>query len=355
MTRHFEKDKMQLSLEEQDALRDKGERPELSIVLPAFNEEGNLRPLYLELVKALESLNMSWELIFVDDGSKDRTWIEVASLHGADDRVQGIRLSRNFGHQYALFAGLSRATGDAVISMDADFQHPPQDIPRLVEEWKKGKQVVNTIRRDPSDFSIFKKLTAAVYYKVFSFLSGVKIERGMADFRLLDRQALDSILQFPEEGLFLRGLVQWIGYESSTVEYQSNNRFSGASKYTFREMVSFAWKGITSFSLIPLRLAIFIGIATSVGAFGFLIHVVYAKFFLPNVVPGWATTVGIVSLLFGILFILLGIVGEYIGRVLIETRGRPRFLVSQELGLNSYVMVQNRENVPSEKDARHED
>jgi glycosyltransferase involved in cell wall biosynthesis len=218
--------------------------------------------------------------------------------------------------------------------MDGDLQHPPQDIPRLVEEWKKGSKVVNTIRKDPSDFSIFKKLTAVVYYKVFSFLSGVKIERGMADFRLLDRQAVDSVLQFPEEGLFLRGLVHWIGYESSSIEYQSKNRFSGTSKFTLRKMARFAWNGITSFSLIPLRLAIFIGIATSVAAFGFLAHVVYTKWFLPeNLVPGWATTVGIVSLLFGILFIFLGIMGEYLGRILVETRGRPRFLIGEKVGV----------------------
>jgi len=354
MNYHLGINKLQLNLEEQDALPDKGEKPELSIVIPAFNEEGNIRPVYLELVKVLESLNMTWEIIFVDDGSKDRTWLEVTSLHGSDDRVLGIRLSRNFGHQYALFSGLCRATGEAVITMDADLQHPPQTIPRLVEEWKKGNKVVNTIRRDPSDFSVMKKFTAKVYYKIFSLLSGVELEMGMADFRLLDRQALNSVLQFSEEGLFLRGLVQWIGYENSRVEYQAENRFSGTTKYTFRKMVSFACHGITSFSLIPLRLAIFVGIATSVGAFGFLTYVVYAKLFLPNIVPGWATTVGIVSFLFGILFILLGIIGEYIGRILNETKARPRFFVSQELGLKSNDRVQSKEYIPSEYYARRE-
>lgn len=352
MNYHLGKNKLQPNLEEQDALCDKGERPELSIVIPAFNEEGNLRPVYFALVKVLESLSMTWEIIFVDDGSKDRTWLEVASLHSADDRVQGIRLSRNFGHQYALFSGLCRATGDAVISMDADLQHPPQTIPRLVEEWKKGSKVVNTIRRDPSDFSIIKKFTAKVYYKMFSLLSGVKLEMGMADFRLLDRQALSSVLQFSEEGLFLRGIVQWIGYDSSTVEYQAKTRFSGVSKYTFRKMARFAWDGISSFSLIPLRLAIFAGITTSVGAFGFLTYVVYAKLYLPDVVPGWATTVGIMSLLFGVLFILLGIIGEYVGRILNESKARPRFLVSQELGFKSNDMVQKKEYILSESFAR---
>jgi glycosyltransferase involved in cell wall biosynthesis len=334
MNRHLERGQMPIVQTRQDPLGESETRPELSIVIPAFNEKENIHIIYRELTKVLGALEMSWEILFVDDGSKDGTWEQIVSLNKLDPNVKGLRLTRNFGHQYALLAGLGRSIGRAVISMDGDLQHPPEDIPRLVEEWKKGSKVVNTIRRDPSDFSIFKKLTAVVYYKVFSFLSGVKIERGMADFRLLDRQAVDSVLQFPEEGLFLRGLVQWIGYESSSIEYQSNNRFSGTSKFTLRKMARFAWNGITSFSLIPLRLAIFIGIATSVAAFGFLAHVVYTKWVLPeNLVPGWATTVGIVSLLFGILFILLGIMGEYLGRILVETRGRPRFLIGEKVGV----------------------
>ncbi len=345
---------MKMVRKEQKPLCEYESRPELSIVVPAFNEEGNILNLYTELTKTLGPLEMSWELLYVDDGSKDGTWEQIVSLNKVTENVRGLRLSRNFGHQYALFAGLCRATGNAVVSMDGDLQHPPQEIPRLVEEWRKGKKVVNTIRRDPSDFSVFKKLTAAVYYKMFSFLSGVKIEKGMADFRLLDRQALDSVLQFPEEGLFLRGIVQWIGYESSTIEYQSKSRVSGTSKYTIKKMVAFAWNGITSFSLVPLRIGVFVGIATSLGAFGFLTYVVYARFYLPNVVPGWATTVGVVTLLFGILFILLGIVGEYIGRVLIETRGRPRFLISQELRLKCNDKFRAGENVYPQKEARLE-
>jgi len=315
MNRHLERDKMEIVSKEKDPLGGSEDRPEISIVIPAFNEEENIPVIYLELTKVLEPLEMPWEVLFVDDGSKDGTWEQIVSLNKRDSHVKGLRLSRNFGHQYALLAGLFRATGNAVISMDGDLQHPPQAVPRLIAEWRKGKKVVNTIRRDPPDFSLFKKVTALVYYKVFSFLSGVKIERGMADFRLLDRQALNSVLQFPEEGLFLRGLVQWIGYESSTIEYQSENRLSGVSKYTLRKMARFAWNGITSFSLIPLRMGIIVGTVTSIWAFGYLTYVVYAKFYLPDVVPGWATTVGILSLLFGILFILLGIIGEYIGRI----------------------------------------
>ena len=307
-------------------------RPQFSIVVPAYNEEGNLWHLYEALDRVLEGVR--WEVIFVDDGSSDSTWDTIVALRHADDRVKGIRLSRNFGHQYALFAGLARAEGEAVICMDADLQHPPRVIPTLIDQWHKGMKVVHTLRIDPEDFSLFKRLTARVYYKLFSFLSGVELKQGMADFRLLDRQVVNNIIQFPEQGLFLRGLVQWVGYPSSEVQYRSEKRRIGTSKYTFWKMVQFAWNGIASFSLVPLRLGIAIGIVTSAGAFAELVYVIYARYFLPGVVPGWASALGWVSLLFGILFILIGILGEYIGRILIEARGRPRFLVEEEIGLH---------------------
>ena len=312
-------------------------RPQLSIVIPAYNEEGNVPVLYQELVRTLSVLGIWWEIIFIDDGSTDKTWERIVKLHEGDRNVQGVRLSRNFGHQYALFAGLSRSNGNAVVCMDADLQHPTHVIIKLFEEWRKGKKVVNTIRKDPDDFSLFKRATAHLYYKVFSYLSGVKLKKGMADFRLLDRQVVENILQFSEEGLFLRGLVQWIGYPGSEVEFQSEKRFSGTTKYNLRKMVKFAWNGIASFSLIPLRLAILVGILTSVAAFCELAYVVYAKFYLETTVPGWASAVGIVSLLFGILFILLGILGEYVGRIVTEVRGRPRFLINEEIGFSSRV------------------
>ncbi len=312
-----------------------GATPELSLVIPAFNEQGNLIPLYRALLSVLSELRMEWEIIFSDDGSSDGTWGEIAELNSLDGRVRGVRLSRNFGHQYALMAGLSASRGDAAISMDADMQHPPELIPELVELWRKGNLVVHTRRLDPVSTGPFKRWSSRLYYKVFSFLSGVPMRSGMADFRLLDRQTLDEILKFPEEGLFLRGIVQWIGYKSATVEYLGRERFSGASKYTMRKMVKFAWTGITSFSLIPLRLGIYIGIITSLLAFAEMVYAVYMRLFTDSVVPGWASGVALISFLFGILFILLGLIGEYIGRILIEVRRRPRFLVSQTIGIGS--------------------
>jgi len=307
--------------------------PEISIVIPAYNEEGNLQQLYNEFMTILPSLNMSWEIIFVDDGSTDKTWKQILTLREKDESVKGLRLSRNFGHQYALLAGLNYASGEAVISMDSDLQHPPMLIPQLVGEWRKGNKVVTTVRLDSEEISAFKKMTSRLFYRIFSYLSGVKIEPGRSDFRLLDRQVLKDILRFKEEGLFIRGIVQWIGYQNSSITFRCGTRFSGKTKYTLRKMIRFAWHGISSFSLVPLRLGILFGIFSSGIAFLSVAYAIFGKLVLGHVVPGWASSVAIVSFLFGALFLFLGILAEYIGRILIEVRQRPRFLISEELNV----------------------
>ena len=308
------------------------DKVDLSIVIPAFNEATNVRRLYCELVEVLSRLNVSWEIIFADDGSVDTTWDEIKSLNNDNKNVKGIRLSRNFGHQYALLAGMTHAAGQAVISMDADLQHPPQLIPELVSEWRKGSKIVHTIRRHSADTGLFRRWTSKLYYRVFSLLSGVPIEEGMADFRLLDRQVLDAIRVFREGGLFWRGIVQWVGYPSSKVTFQGRNRHSGKTKYTLSKMIRLAASGITSFSVVPLRIGVLLGVITSLLAFAELAFAVYAKLVLGTTVPGWASAVSVVAFLFGILFILLGLIGEYIGQVLIEVRGRPRFIVGDTIG-----------------------
>ncbi len=309
--------------------------PELSVVVPAWNEDGNLERLHERLAAVLDHLGTSWELIVSDDGSTDGTWAAITRLNVLDSRVKGVRLSRNFGHQAALLAGLAHASGRAVISMDADHQHPPEVIPKLVDEWRRGAMVVHTARLDGPQQGVMKRATSRLFYRVFSWLSDATLQPGMADFRLLDRQVLDELLQFPEEGLFLRSLVQWVGFPSATIPYECDARYSGETKYSLRRMVKFAWTAVTSFSLVPLRAAVVTGVFTSGVAFIAIIYAVGAKVFGFYTVPGWASILSILSFLFGVLFIFLGIIGEYIGRILIEVKHRPRFLVRERLGADA--------------------
>lgn len=320
-------------------------QPTISIVIPAYFEEGNLSHIYDETVKALSNINREWELIIVDDGSTDKTWDEIISLNKNDRRVKGLKFCRNFGHQYSLFAGLSFASGKAIVTMDADLQHPPSVIPKLLEEWEKGYKIVNTIRIYNEKTSFGKKITSEWFYKIFSYLSGVELKAGMADFRLLDQQVVSEFLKLKENGLFLRGLVQWLGFPSSSVEFTSGERLYGKTKYNFRRMVKFAWTAIISFSLKPLRIGVFVGILTSAFAFIQLFLALYDFFIREVTVPGWTSLVVITTFLFGILFILLGILGEYIGRILVETRNRPRFIISDFLGLNTELIKKYSENV----------
>jgi polyisoprenyl-phosphate glycosyltransferase len=305
--------------------------PDVSVVIPAYCEDGNLQKLYDELLETLNTTASNWEIVIVDDGSTDGTWQQIKALHRRDARVKGLRLSRNFGHQYAIFAGLANAAGQAVITMDADLQHPPDVIPQLLWCWYKGSKIVHTVRIDHQNLSWMKRITSRTFYRIFSYLSGVKLSAGMADFRLMDRQVVDEILQLGEGGLFLRGLVHWLGYPSSKLEFECRERFSGKSKYSLRKMLKFGWIGVTSFSLVPLRLAIVAGVITSLVSFSGLVYAVWGKLY-DRAVPGWASEIALPSFLFGILFLILGIIGEYIGRILEEVRRRPRYLIHERVG-----------------------
>jgi dolichol-phosphate mannosyltransferase len=302
----------------------------ISIVIPAYNEERNLEVVYLNIREVLSAAGEAdFEVIFVDDGSTDRTWDTIRALGAADVRARGVRLSRNFGHQSALMAGLAAARGRAVIMMDADMQHPPSLLPQLLRKWRDGFQVVHAVRRDPPNLSWFKRTTSKLYYRLFSFMSGVAIEPGSADFCLLDRQVQDEVLKFEEEGLFLRGLVHWVGYATTSVSFECGERHSGASKYSLSKMLTLGWHGVSSFSLVPLRLGIALGLLSSTIAFLGMAYAIVGWWVDDAIVPGWASSVAISSFLFGVLFMFLAVLAEYVGRIAVEVRRRPRFLVRE--------------------------
>jgi len=298
----------------------------VSVVVPAYNEAGNIAALHDRVRQALQGHD--WELVIVDDGSADATFEHILACAKADERVRGIGLSRNFGHQYALLAGLKASRGDVVVSMDADLQHPPETIPRLIEAWRQGCNIVHTRRLDAGELTWFKRRTSALYYRLFSLLCGVEIEEGMSDFRLLDRRVVEALTSMEEADLFLRGLVRWVGYRHTTVEYPVAERQWGRSKYGLGRMLAFAGSGITAFSTLPLRIGIAVGFLTA-GFAGLELVYVIGVALSGESVPGWASVVGLVTLLFGVSFILLGFLGIYVGHIFERVQRHPAYLVER--------------------------
>ena len=301
----------------------------ISIVVPSYNEAGNVAVLAEAVSAALAGCN--YELIFVDDGSSDGTFDEITAVASRDGRVRGISLSRNFGHQYALSAGLRAAAGQAVIMMDGDLQHPPALLPVMIQKWREGYNVVQGVRQYTTTAPYLKRITSDAFYRVFSALCGIRIEPGMADFRLLDRRVLDEINAMREGEMFLRGLIAWMGYKKALVPFEVAPRHSGASKDTVRKMLRLAKTGIFAFSSMPLRIGITIGLVMAGLSFAEFAYVIFA-YFAGHSVPGWASMMAVLSLLFGVLFLLVGIQGEYIVRIYERVQHRPPFLVEREVG-----------------------
>lgn len=300
----------------------------LSIVVPLFNEQNNVGTLLKHLKDSITALDKSYEIILVDDGSQDNTWEQISQAAQQDSNTKGIRFARNFGHQHALLAGLCAAQGEVIVSMDGDLQHPPSVIRCLIDEYEKGYLVVNTCRNDVKVASFFKRMTSRYFYKIFSILTNVPMSSGTSDFRLLHKSVVEHIVKFQDVDLFLRGAVAWLGYPSTTIPYEANARHSGVSKYNLKKMIKFAAKSIISFSVKPLVLGIWIGIITSMLAFLEIVYVVI-QFSRGVTVPGWASIIAVISFLFGILFILLGIIGVYLSRIHIALQNRPKFIIQE--------------------------
>jgi polyisoprenyl-phosphate glycosyltransferase len=295
----------------------------VSVVIPAFNEEGNIQAVYAALSDVLRDFN--WEVVFVDDGSRDRTYELGSQLAESDDRVRGLSFSRNFGHQYALLAGMRAAQGDIVITMDGDLQHPPELLPKMLQAWQQGYNVVHT-QRTYVNASRFKRLTSEWFYRIFSLLSGTKLEEGQSDFRLLDRRVVNVIVQNDSGQLFLRGVVKAVGFRSTTLPYKVGDRFAGESKYTFRRMLKFAMQGITSFSTVPLRIGIFCGFLMGGLAFLELCYILWVAS-QGTAVPGWASLGALLSILFGVNFVLIGFLGIYVGHIFARVQHQPVYII----------------------------
>lgn len=304
----------------------------ISIVVPVYNEQDNVDNFYNEVVKHMEQMSYRFELIFVDDGSSDATPLILERLATADKRVRALIMARNFGHQVALTCGLDHAQGEAVITMDGDMQHPPEMIPLLIGKWEEGFQVVQTVRINTEGVSWFKNITSGMFYKLMNALSNVQVTEGGSDFRLLDKQVVDSFRRFRERARFIRGMISAIGYRQTNIEFIAPKRFAGQSKFSLKKMLHFALDGITAYSKTPLRFAFYMGIILGFGSIALTMHVLYIKLFTAEAVPGWATITASILLLGGVQLAGIGIIGEYVGRIFEEVKQRPLYWLRAEIG-----------------------
>jgi glycosyltransferase involved in cell wall biosynthesis len=302
----------------------------LTIVLPAHNEEAALPGLFERLDEVIATQAHDFAVICVDDGSTDDTWQIIEGKASRDSRYRGLRLSRNFGHQIALTAGMWVSEGEGVITMDADLQHPPEVIGELLAKAQEGYEVVTAVRRVEDAEGWFKVTSARLFYKLIDRLTALDLPSGGADFRYMSRTIVDSLLRMPERHRFLRGMARWVGYRHATVEYERAARPAGASKYTFRRMLRFAWDAIVGFSALPLRIASVLGLIVSMLGGLYAVYVIGVNLFTEDTVPGWTSVVVAVLVLGGVQLACIGIIGQYLGRMYEEVKARPLFIVWED-------------------------
>jgi dolichol-phosphate mannosyltransferase len=307
-------------------------RPELSVVVPCMNEEAVLSETNHRLVEVLDQITPSFEIVYVDDGSTDATAELLRGLQRNDERVRVVRFSRNFGHQVAITAGLEHARGNAVVIIDADLQDPPEVIREFFSKWLEGYDVVYGVRTQRDGETAFKLWTAKVFYRLINRLSNTAIPLDTGDFRLMDRGVVDALLSMPERDRFVRGMVSWLGFAQVAVPYQRAERFAGTTKFSLFKMLRFAMDGIVSFSILPLRIATWVGFAASGVALVGIILALFDRFFSTGLVKGWTSTVIAIYFVGGVQLICIGIIGEYIGRIYGESKQRPLYVVREKMG-----------------------
>jgi len=301
----------------------------VSVIVPVYNEEGCVLSLAERVINILEHYS-DYELLFVDDGSRDNTLPILKKLHSQNNKINFLSFSRNFGHQNALRAGIQYADGDCIISIDGDLQQPPELIPDLITKWNEGYDIVYTIRKDGEKTPFMKKITSLLFYKLMNLISDINFENGEADFRLLDKHAATQLNSLNENAIFLRGMVKWLGFEQTGIEYIPEKRNAGKTKYSRKKMFALAISGITSFSIKPLRISTIIGVSIALLSILYGIYALYIKLFTHNTIEGWTSVFFMVTFIGGIQLIIMGIIGEYIGNIFIESKKRPHYIIRED-------------------------
>lgn len=298
----------------------------VSIVIPAYNEADNIFVIAESIKSVFSTINYDYEIILVDDGSADHTLEKIKEYSNTSEHIFFLEFSKNFGHQLAVKAGMDHAFGDCVISMDCDMQHPPELIPEMLIKWEEGFEVVYTIREEDKALSKGKRSSSSLFYKLLNWLSDIDLEPGAADFRLLDQKVVNIFRNFQENEPFLRGLVKWLGFKQYAIKYNPAARFSGKSKYTVKKMFRLALHGVTSFSIKPLYTAVYLGFIFSFASVLYVPYVIYA--FVNNVeVSGWASMLMTIVFFGGLQLIILGIIGIYVGKMFMQTKNRPNYII----------------------------
>jgi polyisoprenyl-phosphate glycosyltransferase len=301
----------------------------VSVIVPVFNEEGCVLTLAERVVMVLKNY-FDYEILFVDDGSRDGTLEILRKLHSDNKKINFLSFSRNFGHQNALRAGTFYADGDCIISIDGDLQQPPELIPDLITKWIEGYDIVYTIRKDSNKTPFLKKASSVIFYKVMNVISDINFENGEADFRLLDRNAAEELNTLNENAIFFRGMVKWLGFDQVGIEYSPDERSWGKTKYSRKKMFALAISGITSFSIKPLRISTIIGVSIAFLSLLYGIYALYIKLFTQNSIEGWTSVFFMVTFIGGIQLIILGIIGEYIGNIFLESKKRPHYIIKED-------------------------
>ena len=314
--------------------------PMLSVVVPVKDEEKAILPFVERVGAVLDAITTDggWEILFVDDGSCDATLAAIVALNLSDARVRGLSLSRNFGKEAALSAGLDHARGSAVIPMDVDMQDPPEVLPQMVAKWREGHEMVFGVRRSRTEDSFTKRITAGLFYRAHNMVSADKIPQNVGDFRLMDRKVVDVIRAMPERNRFMKGLFAWAGFRQAAVEYDRAERETGQTKYNYWKLWTLALDGITSASTVPLRIWSYVGAIVALLAIGFAGWLAIDTMIFGNAVPGYASIMVSVLFLGGIQLISLGVLGEYVGRILTETKQRPLYVVRDTVGIESELV-----------------